>query len=80
ALPALKDRLPENPLFVKPVERVGKYGGSWNMALVGGGSLSMLFRYQAYEPLLRYTPDWSGVTIYWSIRSTSPCMAFSSRT
>ena len=22
----------------------------------------MLFRYQAYEPLLRYTPDWSGVT------------------
>ncbi|WP_416064487.1 ABC transporter substrate-binding protein [Rhizobium sp. ZK1] len=63
ALPALKDRLPENPLVVKPVESVGKYGGDWNMALVGGGSLSMLFRYQAYEPLLRYTPDWSGVTL-----------------
>ncbi|WP_326884792.1 ABC transporter substrate-binding protein [Rhizobium beringeri] len=63
ALPALKDRLPENPLIVKPVESVGKYGGDWNMALVGGGSLSMLFRYQAYEPLLRYTPDWSGVTL-----------------
>ncbi|MGO8126842.1 ABC transporter substrate-binding protein, partial [Rhizobium ruizarguesonis] len=26
ALPALKDRLPENPLVVKPVESVGKYG------------------------------------------------------
>ncbi|MFC5756676.1 MULTISPECIES: ABC transporter substrate-binding protein [unclassified Rhizobium] len=63
ALPALKDRLPENPLVIKPVESVGKYGGDWNMALVGGGSLSMLFRYQAYEPLLRYTPDWSGVTL-----------------
>ncbi|XAZ22593.1 ABC transporter substrate-binding protein [Sinorhizobium sp. B11] len=63
ALPALKDRLPENPLVIKPVEGVGKYGGDWNMALVGGGSLSMLFRYQAYEPLLRYTPDWSGVTL-----------------
>ncbi|MBW8789950.1 MAG: ABC transporter substrate-binding protein [Rhizobium leguminosarum] len=63
ALPGLKDRLPENPLVVKPVESVGKYGGDWNMALVGGGSLSMLFRYQAYEPLLRYTPDWSGVTL-----------------
>lgn len=46
ALPGLKDRLPENPLVVKPVESVGKYGGDWNMALVGGGSLSMLFRYQ----------------------------------
>lgn len=63
ALPALKDRLPVSPLVIKPVESVGKYGGDWNMALVGGGSLSMLFRYQAYEPLLRYKPDWSGVTL-----------------
>ena len=61
SLPPVKDRLPENPLVIKPVERVGRYGGDWNHALVGGGSLSMLFRYQAYEPLLRYTPDWSGV-------------------
>ncbi|TCL71126.1 ABC transporter substrate-binding protein [Rhizobium sp. BK251] len=63
ALPPLKDRLPENPLVVTPIESVGKYGGDWNMALVGGGSLSMLFRYQAYEPLVRYTPDWTGVTL-----------------
>ncbi|EJC84308.1 ABC-type dipeptide transport system, periplasmic component [Rhizobium leguminosarum bv. trifolii WSM2297] len=63
ALPPLKDRLPENPLVIKPVDSIGKHGGDWNMALVGGGSLSMLFRYQAYEPLLRYTPDWSGVTL-----------------
>ena len=61
-LPPLRERLPENPLIVKPVERIGRHGGDWNHALVGGGSLSMLFRYQAYEPLLRYTPDWSGVT------------------
>ena len=62
SLPAVKDRLPQDPLVVKPYERIGKYGGDWNNALVGGGSLSMLFRYQAYEPLLRYTPDWSGVS------------------
>ena len=61
-LPPLAQRLPANPLVVKPVERIGTYGGDWNHALVGGGSLSMLFRYQVYEPLLRYTPDWSGVT------------------
>ena len=30
-------------------------GGTWNHALVGGGSLSMVVRYQGYEPLVRYT-------------------------
>ncbi len=62
-LPPLKDRLPENPLVITPVDRVGSHGGDWSHALVGGGSLSMLVRYQGYEPLLRYTPDWSGVTL-----------------
>ena len=61
-LPPVAQRLPENPLVITPVEQVGTYGGDWNMALVGGGGYSMLFRYQTYEPLLRYTPDWSGVT------------------
>ena len=61
ALPPLKERLPENPLVIKPHDRIGKYGGDWNNALVGGGSLSMLFRYQAYEPLVRYNPEWTGV-------------------
>lgn len=61
ALPPVGQRLPENPLVIKPTDQVGRYGGDWNHALVGGGSLSMLFRYQAYEPLLRYSPDWSGV-------------------
>lgn len=60
-LPAVADRLPLNPLVVTPLDRVGTQGGDWNSAIVGGGSLSMLFRYQAYEPLLRYMPDWSGV-------------------
>jgi len=61
-LPPVAQRLPENPLVITPVEQVGTYGGDWNMALVGGGGYSMLFRYQTYEPLVRYTPDWSGVT------------------
>ena len=58
-LPPLEERLPENPLVVTPHERPGKQGGTWNLALVGGGSLSMLFRYQAYDPLLRWNADWS---------------------
>jgi peptide/nickel transport system substrate-binding protein len=62
-LPPIAERLPVNPLVVTPVDRPGQQGGVWNHALVGGGSLSMLVRYQAYEPLLRYTPDWSGVML-----------------
>nr|WP_272209625.1 ABC transporter substrate-binding protein [Marinicella sp. W31]MDC2875442.1 ABC transporter substrate-binding protein [Marinicella sp. W31] len=61
-LPPLSGRLPENPLVLTPRDRAGKQGGTWNHALVGGGSLSMLFRYQSYEPTVRFTPDWSGVT------------------
>jgi peptide/nickel transport system substrate-binding protein len=60
-LPPLADRLPKNPMVVTPLRDVGKYGGTWNSTIVGGGSLSMLFRYQAYEPLVRYNPEWTGV-------------------
>ena len=28
-LPALEERLPENPLVVQPINEVGKYGGTW---------------------------------------------------
>lgn len=60
-LPPQDARLPENPLVITPTDRPGTQGGTWNHALVGGGSLSMLIRYQAYEPLVRFTPDWSGL-------------------
>src|SRR5687767_9170230 len=54
ALPKAAERLPSNPLVITPLERVGQQGGDWNHALVGGGSLSMLVRYQGYEPLVRF--------------------------
>ncbi|MEP1208404.1 MAG: ABC transporter substrate-binding protein [Rhizobiaceae bacterium] len=60
-LPALSDRLPKNPLVVTPTDKVGTHGGTWNHALVGGGSLVMLVRYQGYEPLVRFNPQWTGV-------------------
>jgi peptide/nickel transport system substrate-binding protein len=60
-LPPLEERLPENPLVITPTERPGQQGGDWNHALVGGGGLSMLVRYQGYEPLVRYNPDWTGL-------------------
>jgi peptide/nickel transport system substrate-binding protein len=62
ALPPVAERLPQVPLVITPTERAGQQGGDWRHALVGGGSLSMVVRYQGYEPLVRYTPDWSGLT------------------
>ncbi|GAA5015997.1 ABC transporter substrate-binding protein [Actinopolymorpha pittospori] len=59
-IPPLKDRLPVSPLVVKPVESAGDYGGAWRMGITGGsGSLSQLNRFQGYEGLVRWTPDWS---------------------
>lgn len=60
-LPPINERLPENPLVINPIERPGEQGGDWNHALVGGGSLSMLVRYQGYEPLFRFDPQWTGI-------------------
>ena len=54
ALPPIAERLPANPLVITPTEKPGQQGGDWNHALVGGGSLSMLVRYQGYEPLVRF--------------------------
>ena len=60
-LPPVAERLPLNPMVVEPFEGVGRYGGDLRTALVGGGSLNMMHRYQGYEPLVRYTPDFLGV-------------------
>ena len=34
-IPALEDRLPENPLVISPAESVGEYGGTWYRAFTG---------------------------------------------
>jgi len=60
-LPPLDERLPDNPLVVQPVERIGDYGGTWRSALLGGKDDPWIRRTLAYENLMRWTPDWSGV-------------------
>ncbi|MDF2797677.1 MAG: transporter substrate-binding protein [Devosia sp.] len=82
-LPPVAERLPANPLVITPLERVGQQGGDWNHALVGGGSLSMLVRYQGYEPLVRYNQDWSGlvenVAESWSVNDAATEYTFTLR-
>ena len=59
-LPSVDKRLPEDPLVLKPVERIGQYGGIWHIGQVGG-DLANMSRYQGYEKLVRWTPTWDGI-------------------
>ena len=34
-IPALEERLPENPLVIQPAESIGEYGGTWYRAFTG---------------------------------------------
>ena len=53
-LPAVDQRLPKNPLVVQPVEKVGKYGGTWHAALLGGQDTAWLTRTIDNENLVRW--------------------------
>ncbi len=58
-LPPVKDRLPTTPMIVTPNERLGVYGGTWKMAQRSRRDHALLIRNIGYEPLLRWTPQWS---------------------
>lgn len=60
-LPPVDERLPENPLVVQPVERIGKYGGTWRTGLRGGADNAWLVRTLDYEHLVRWNPEWTAV-------------------
>src|SRR5688572_12293864 len=57
-LPAVDKRLPKEPMVVKPLEKVGQYGGSWRMGLRGGGDDAALTRTVGYDYLLRWDIEW----------------------
>lgn len=59
-LPPVEQRLPENPLVLKPVEKAGKYGGTWRQALMGGSD-SLIERSVGYTRLVRWNRDWTAV-------------------
>jgi peptide/nickel transport system substrate-binding protein len=57
----VEERLPENPLVVEPLERVGDYGGTWRSGLGGGGDIPWLVRTMGYENLVRWDVEWTEV-------------------
>jgi peptide/nickel transport system substrate-binding protein len=55
-LPAVDQRLPESPLVVPAVERVGEYGGVWRRAFLGPADANNYVRV-VFDSLFRHSPD-----------------------
>jgi peptide/nickel transport system substrate-binding protein len=64
-LPAVKDRLPEEPLVIKPLHQVGKYGGTWRRGFLGPGDAENGNRLNASDKLLFW--DYTGTKIVPSV-------------
>lgn len=58
-LPPVSERLPTTPMIVTPNEKMGVYGGTWKMAQRNQRDQALLIRNIGYEPLLRWTPQWT---------------------
>jgi peptide/nickel transport system substrate-binding protein len=48
----------DEPLVVEPHEEIGQYGGEWNSAILGVHDWPWLGRTVAYEPFVRWDPEW----------------------
>ena len=55
-LPAVENRLPQDPLLVPTVEKVGQYGGVWRRAFLGPADANNYVRV-VYDALFRFSPD-----------------------
>ena len=55
-LPPVDKRLPEDPLVVPVVEKVGEYGGTWRRAFLGPADYNNYVRV-VYDALFRFSPD-----------------------
>ncbi|MDM7974807.1 MAG: ABC transporter substrate-binding protein [Thalassospira xiamenensis] len=58
-LPPAAERLPKTPMIVTPTDKLGQYGGTWMMAQNSERDHALLIRTIGYEPLLRWTPQWT---------------------
>ncbi len=59
-LPPVEQRLPEQPLVVPVVEKIGEYGGVWRRAFLGPADANNYVRV-AYDSLFRFSPDGASI-------------------
>jgi peptide/nickel transport system substrate-binding protein len=64
-LPPVQDRIPQEPLVIKPVKEIGKYGGTWRRGFTGPGDVENGNRINASDQLLFW--DYTGTKIVPSV-------------
>ena len=57
-LPAVDERLPDEPVVIEPTESIGEYGGTWYNVTWwnGAGNIKMIM----YDPPVRWNSDYTG--------------------
>src|SRR5215471_14705680 len=55
-LPPIEQRIPEQPLVVAMVEKIGEYGGVWRRAFLGPADANNYVRI-VYDALFRFSPE-----------------------
>ena len=60
-LPPVEQRMPEEPLVIKPVHEIGKYGGTWRRGFTGPGDVENGNRINASDKPLFW--DYTGTKI-----------------
>ena len=58
-IPPLEERLPEVPMVVQPIDRIGQYGGTWYRMMKGSSDYHAYSRC-IYEQMLRWKPTPTG--------------------
>ncbi len=77
-LPPVEQRLPASPPVIKPVDKVGVYGGTWRRAYTGLSDLVGVRRV-LYEPLVRWNPEYRVVpnlATKWEVDETGRVYTF----
>ena len=80
-LPPVEERLPEEAVTIVGPDGVGNYGGEMIFAMLDADDDSTIRRYAAYEPMVRWDPDWSdellpGVADEWEVSDDATTFTF----
>ena len=79
-LPKLADRLPENPLVVTPLEKIGRYGGTLRRGLRGSADHNGILRMVGNQGLVRwnlaFTDVLPGVAERWEVNANATEFTF----
>ena len=79
-LPKLADRLPEKPLVVQPLEKIGRYGGTLRRGLRGSADHNGILRMVGNQGLVRwnlaFTEVLPGVAERWDVNTNSTEFTF----